>query len=77
MQFVLCRKDKNWICCLAKVKDCGRLLIGERKKDGTMEVMYYDLDETELIAMGTAMVELGKELIVERRSFADDVTYIG
>ena len=66
-EVIVCRRNGNWIFCVARTSSCGRIMIGEQCDDDNIDFVYYDLDPLELIGIGQFLVHLGLELLDQRR----------
>jgi len=79
-ELIICRERGQWIFCLAKADNMGRIMLGEKKGDD-VDIVFYDLSPTDLIAIGRLMEQLGLELIQEgrmaRRIQQEDLPHYG
>ena len=66
-EIIFCRNDGRYYFCFARFNQHGRIMIGEQVDEDNIDMMFYDLSPTDLIALGVLMIEIGKEIVRDRR----------
>ena len=67
-EIVVCQQKEDWVFCIARTNNKGRVMIGQIVDDENVDMMYFDLSPTEMIALGRIMEQIGLELIQENRT---------
>lgn len=72
-EIIFCRSDGHYYFCFARYNQYGRIMIGEQVDEDNIDMVYFDLNPMDLIALGVLMIEIGKEIVRDRRLLVREV----